>query len=185
MTNDKQIVESAYLTMRWQRGDRSSFDALVRLWERPLLYYLRRLAPSEAVAWEMLQETWIKVFRSLSSLRDSQSFPAFLYRIARNTAISRLRSPEFYETVGIVDEHPDPGSDVTIASLDDAEQVHQALERLPLLQREALTLYFLQDLSLEEMSSVLGIPIGTVKSRLHNGKTAMRQLLSKGENRDK
>ena len=91
MPNDKQMLESALLTVRWQRGDRSAFEEIVRLWERSLFYYLRRLAPSEADAWEFLQETWIKVFRSLNSLRDPHALPALLYRTALNTAISRLR----------------------------------------------------------------------------------------------
>jgi RNA polymerase sigma-70 factor (ECF subfamily) len=55
------------------------------------------------------------------------------------------------------------------------------LEQLPLAQREALTLFFLQDLSLEEMSVLLGVPIGTVKSRLHYAKQSLRKILSQGD----
>ena len=78
--------------MRWQRGEREAFDRIVELWERSLFYYLRRLAPSEADAWELMQETWLKVLKSLGKLRDPRSFPAYPYRTARNAAISRLRS---------------------------------------------------------------------------------------------
>lgn len=181
MASDKQTLESAVLAVRWQRGDRSAFEEIVRLWEQPLFYYLRRLAPSEADAWELLQETWLKLFRSLKSLRDPHTLPAFLYTTARNTAISRLRSPNCDDHESYPESTADVQSPDDIAAIDDAEQIHHALDQLPLLQREALTLYFLQDLSLQEMASVLEVPLGTVKSRLHYAKLALRNILSPGD----
>jgi RNA polymerase sigma-70 factor (ECF subfamily) len=79
------------LVVRWQRGDREAFAGIVEHWERSLFFYLRRLAPSEADAWELLQETWLKLLGSLKSLRDPHAFPAFLYATARNAAVSRFR----------------------------------------------------------------------------------------------
>ena len=184
MPQDKQLIESELLVVRWKRGDRDAFEGIVKLWERSLFYYLRRLVSSEADAWELLQETWLKVLRSLGSLRDPRAFPSFLYRTARNAAIARLRRPEFFEldaeAAQICDER---GADA-IADLHDAEQVHHALEQLPLLQREALTLFFLQELSLDEMAVLLGVPTGTVKSRLHYAKQAIRKILSQGDSHD-
>ena len=179
---DKQILESGILITRWQRGDRDAFESLVRLWERSLFYYLRRLAPTEADAWDLLQETWLKVFRSLKSLRDPHAFAAFLYTVARNAAITRLRIREAESSPLDADEALEPTC--AFIAFDDAEQVHHALDRLPLPQREVLTLYFLEELSIDEIAQVLGVPAGTVKSRLHYGKQAIRKLLSAGENHD-
>ena len=176
MLSDRQLLESALLVVRYQRGDRGVFEGIVQLWETSLFYYLRRLAPSEADAWELLQETWLKLFRSLASLRDPQAFPAFLYKTARNTAISRLRKRELVQVETYADEaHDESANHVDI--FDNAEQVHRALDQLPLLQREALTLYFLEDLSLDEMATLLEAPLGTVKSRLHYAKLAMCKIL--------
>lgn len=154
------------------------------MWERPLFYFLRRLTTTEADAWDLLQETWLKVLSSLKTLRDTRAFPAFLYQVARNTAISRLRHRKSDEHPTIsqcpLDESLESPED-EISLYDRAEQVHHALDQLPLPQREALTLYFLQDLSLEEIAAVLGVPVGTVKSRLHYGKWAIRRLLSPGD----
>jgi RNA polymerase sigma-70 factor (ECF subfamily) len=149
------------------------------MWERPLFYYLRRLADSEADTWDLLQETWLKAFRSLPSLRDPRTLPAFLYTTARHAAISRLRRRDGEESQTGIEEPS--ANDWTFVAFDDAEQVHHALDQLPLLQREALALYFLQDLSIDEMAGVLGVPVGTVKSRLHYGKQGIRKILSKGE----
>jgi RNA polymerase sigma-70 factor, ECF subfamily len=177
---DRQLLESALLVVRYQRGDRGAFEGIVRLWETSLFYYLRRLAPSEADAWELLQETWLKLFRSLGSLRDPQAFPAFLYKTARNTALSRLRKRGFADVENYPDEVHDESAGDDISAFDNADEVHRALDQLPLLQREALTLYFLEDLSLDEMAATLDVPVGTVKSRLHYAKLAMRMILTQG-----
>jgi RNA polymerase sigma-70 factor (ECF subfamily) len=103
MPDDKQMLESALLVTRWQRGDRTAFEGLVKLWEQPLFYYLRRLANSEADAWELLQETWLKILRSLKTLRDPMALPSFLYTTARNTAINRLRGTKYAEQLDALD----------------------------------------------------------------------------------
>jgi RNA polymerase sigma factor (sigma-70 family) len=152
----------------------------VKLWERSLFYYLRRLARSEEDAWDLLQETWLKVFRSMRSIREARTFPAYLYTTARNTALSRLRIRQPDDSSG-ASEDATANADCTFIAFDDAEQVHHALDQLPLPQREALTLYFLEELSIEEIATVLDVPPGTVKSRLHYAKQAIRKLISNGD----
>jgi RNA polymerase sigma-70 factor (ECF subfamily) len=169
------------LVTQFQRGDRTAFEKLVHMWERSLFYYLRRLAPSEADTWDLLQETWLKVFRSLKSMREPRTFPAFLYATARHAAISKWRRAELEEKTATSDPGENSVSDYTFVAFDDAEQVHHALDQLPLLQREAVTLYFLEDLSIDEIAQVLGVAVGTVKSRLHYGKQAIRKIISDGD----
>jgi RNA polymerase sigma-70 factor (ECF subfamily) len=181
LSADKQILESAILVTRCQRGDREAFAGIVRLWERPLFYYLRRLAPSEADAWDLLQDTWLRVFRAIKTLRDPRTLPAFLYTIARNVALARLCLRPEPEQQQAFDLQTGGGLDCAFLAFDDAERVHHALDRLPLAQREALTLYFLEDLSIDEIAGVLGVPAGTVKSRLHYGKQAIRNILTNGD----
>jgi RNA polymerase sigma-70 factor (ECF subfamily) len=79
-----------------------------------------------------------------------------------------------------LEEHPDTewlDQDDTEFDRENAEQVHVALRRLPAVQREVLTLFFLEDLAIEEIADVVGIPPGTVKSRLFHAKRALRKIL--------
>jgi RNA polymerase sigma factor (sigma-70 family) len=88
-----------------------------------------------------------------------------------------LRRLDLKSDVGDVDSIPDDSATDEVAILDNAEHVHHALDQLPVVQREVLTLFFLQDLSLEQMAELLRVPLGTVKSRLHYAKIAIRQAL--------
>lgn len=177
MLSEKDILESAILVVRFQRGDRTAFEAIVRTWEQRLFYYIRRLVPTEADAWELLQETWLRLFRSLSALRDPRTLPSFLYTTARNTTMSRLRRRS-HEVRALTEGSHEECANDAIACFDNAELVQHALDQLPFAQREVLALYFLEDLSLEEIASVLQVPLGTVKSRLHYAKVAIRKLIS-------
>jgi RNA polymerase sigma factor (sigma-70 family) len=185
MLSDRQILECELLVLRCRQGDTSAFEMIVRMWERSLFYYLRRLASSEEDAWDLLQETWLKTFRSIHALRDPRSLPSFLYTTARNAAVSRLRNGKLGRelTCPLDEECLDVAGD-NQSVFDDAEHVHHALDRLPLPHREILTLYFLEDLSHEEIARLLAIPLGTVKSRLHYAKLAIQKLLHEGDRHD-
>ena len=92
--SDADLILCEMLVLRCQRRDPSAAEELVAFFEKPLLYYLRRLVRSEDDAWDLFQETWISIFRTLLGLRDPRTLPAFLYRTARNHALARLRHRE-------------------------------------------------------------------------------------------
>jgi RNA polymerase sigma-70 factor (ECF subfamily) len=174
------LILCEMLVLRFQRNDHSAANELVALFEKPLLYYLRRLVGSEDDAWDLFQETWISTFRTLHSLRDPRALPAFLYKTGRNRAMLFLRRRNadlrLYltaETLHACDER-EPNF-----TSEDAAAVHAGIDKLALPHREALTLYFLQDLTIDEIAMVLGIPPGTVKSRLHYAKQALSEFLDK------
>lgn len=180
--SDKETIYYELLVLRCHRGQKSAFERLFRAWERPLYYYIRRLVDDEQVAWQILQETWLKVLRGIRRLREPRKLPAWLYSVARKTAMNHLRAEyakqAFFEQNGNVADTAD--YDHT-TDFDDAEEVHYGLERLSLPHREVLTLFFLQDLSVEEIAGVLEIPVGTVKSRLYYAKRSLKAELEKEE----
>ncbi len=181
---DKNTILQELLVLRCQRGEKQAFDDLIRLWEDRLFYYVRRLTASEEDAWDALQQTWIKVFKGIRLLREPERLPAWLYRTARCAAMSHWRS------LRRAQDHLEEGdvANEFFASeendrFDDAEEVHRGMSLLSVAHREALTLFFLEDLSLDEMAEVLEISPGTVKSRLHYAKQALRVVLERKEER--
>ena len=178
MPRDKDAVARELLALRCRRGDRAALEELIRTWQPPVLYFIRRLVRDETDAWDVLQKTWIRVLNGIGSLSDPQSLTPWLYRVARNTALSHARSREAsHESL---EDHPDAFTgdpDDGQLEFEDAEQVHRGLLALSLAHREVLTLFFLEDLSVEEVAAVLGVPPGTVKSRLHYAKRALRKVI--------
>ncbi len=171
--------------LRCQRGQRDAFEELISAWERRLFYYIRRLVRDEEEAWSLLQEVWIKVLRSIRQLHDPNRLPVWLYALTRNTVMShhRFRYDHASKQDPLVIDPPDVGD--PYARLEDAEQVHHALAKVPSADREVLTLFFLRDLSIGEVAEVLQIPTGTVKSRLFKARKSLRAvLIPEGENDD-
>jgi RNA polymerase sigma-70 factor (ECF subfamily) len=167
---EKEAIYYELLVLRCRRGQKDALEELVR--------------NDEQTTWQVLQETWVKVLPGIKKLREPRKLPAWLYSIARKTAISHLRAEykkqALFEADGSADNIEQDNCEL---SLDDAEQVHYGLGRISLPHREILTLFFLQDLSLEEIAGVLSIPRGTGKSRLHYAKRALRAVLEKEERR--
>lgn len=164
------------LVAQAQQGDASAFQVLVRACEPRLLYFIRRFEQDEHRAADVMQDVWLTVFEKLRRLRSANAFRGWVYRIAHDRLVTHIRrdrrSPQLMDV-----------SDADVASVDEfvrselAEAVHEALGRLSADHRAVLTLRFLEDLSLAEIAEVLRERLGTVKSRLHYAKAALRRRL--------
>jgi RNA polymerase sigma factor (sigma-70 family) len=182
---DKEAIYYELLVLRCRQGQKNAFEELIRMWEKRLFYYIRRLVDDEHDAWQILQETWVKVLRSIRKLREPRKLPAWLYSTARNTAITHLRHE--YARQSLLENNENISNEMgpdLMLKFDDAEQVHYGLGKLSLPHREVLTLFFLQDFSLEEVAAVLDRPIGTVKSRLYYAKRSLKAVLQEKEQRN-
>lgn len=92
---EKQAIYYELLVLRCQQGQKEAFEELVRNWEKRLFFYVRRLVDDEQDAWQMLQQTWVKVLRGIKKLRQPRKLPAWLYGIAHNTAIDHFKNKAF------------------------------------------------------------------------------------------
>lgn len=174
MPRDREAVFRELLTARCQQGDRAAWEELVRMWDGRLYYFIRRLIRHDADAFDVLQKTWLRIMRGLPSLDDPQKLVPWLYRIARNTTYSHAKMHD--SAHDLLSDRDDELTDTASirTEFEDAEQVHRGLESLTVPHREVLTLAFLEEMSVEDVATVLGIPPGTVKSRMHFAKRALR-----------
>ncbi len=182
MAPDVRRPRDELLVLKYQLGDVSAFEELMRRWEPKLLYYLRRLVPQEADAWDALQRTWLAAFRGLRRLKEPQALRAWLYRVARNQAVSFCRAEFVHRSR--VDQDADP-DDVAVLQWEpdpeEAEIVHTAIASLSLLHREVVVLHFLEQMPLQEIAEIVGSPVGTVKSRLHHAKRLLKRRLESNQ----
>jgi RNA polymerase sigma-70 factor, ECF subfamily len=177
--NPADELAERIVVLRARGGDLAAFHELVTMYDARLLYYVRRLGCGDVNACQdVLQETWLQVFRSLGKLAAPEAFRTWVYRIAYCRAMTqaRMRSNDHASTEDMVTaEGIDDWNELSL--LEDAEFVHQALERLSPAHREVLTLRFIEDMDVKDIAEVIGCSEGTAKSRLHYAKAALRALL--------
>jgi RNA polymerase sigma-70 factor (ECF subfamily) len=176
MNDASERLSEQLLVLRCQAGDENAFEELVASYHRRLRYYLRRILPRADRADDVLQEVWMAVFRGLPRLADPASFPAWLYRIARDKASVQWRGRPPERSMDLSESAAEPESNGEFRP-EDAQEIHASLDRLAPEQREILVLRFLNDLTYEQIAEVLGCPIGTVRSRLHYAKSALREAI--------
>ena len=179
--SETEQIEEKLLVMRAQAREAGAFPQLVARYERRLLYYIHRLLGNDVDREDVLQEVWIRVFLKINTLRAPEAFRVWLYKVAHDVAMSQLRQRKRHEMASwneAVEEEVAERSDWNeLELLDRAEFVHEALEQLSLPHREVLTLRFLEELELTEIAQVVGCRVGTIKSRLHYAKAAIRHLM--------
>lgn len=184
--NGADVLEQMQV-LRAQTGDTEAYCLLFRKYNRKLLYYLRRLLDEPADADDVLQDVWLSVLRQIGKLKEPRAFRTWLYRIARNHAISRLRKKRKTgnltqaEEVELVDDVESVDDDVIQQY--SAASVHQALGKLGARHRDVLTLRFLEQLSYDEIANIVDCSVGTIRSRIHYAKKKLKEILTNHEKR--
>jgi RNA polymerase sigma-70 factor (ECF subfamily) len=169
-----------WIALRCQSGEAGAFEDLVRAMERPLLYYAASLTGNPDSGLDVLQEVWIKAFRGIGKLKDPSALRSWLYTITHGIAVDRIRRNSSRERAETVELENFQEAEEPSFSEEDAAAIHQALSEIGLKHREVLVLHFLDDLSIAEIAKVVGCSEGTVKSRMHYAKRAMKGILSGG-----
>lgn len=177
MNTPARRIRDEWIALRCRTGEVGAFAELVAEMERPLLYYAAKLLTNEDAAFDVLQEVWLTAFRAIRRLEDPRTVRSWLYRITHDRAIDRIRHDRSRDRAekSRAENHPEEVEEAFAA--EDAEALHRAVDRIELKHREVIVLHFLEDLSINEIASIIGEPAGTVKSRIHYAKRALREAL--------
>ena len=155
---------------RWREGDRDAFEEVVDRYGLQLLRTARLILRDEALAEDAVQDTFVKAWQRIGSLRDEDPGP-WLTRIAMNESISTYRRRHRFQA--LTERFGRLGGGTREVSSEARLDLAHALDQLNVEQRAAVALHYYQDLSVEETARALKVPVDTVKSRL---KTALRRL---------
>jgi len=169
---------SSELVERAQRGDHEAFDALATAAYHRMYAIARRILRDGYAAEDAVQDALVRAWRDLRALRDPERFDAWLHRLLVNACMDHVerRKRRSVEVPGL---DLDPGAaDDRLGQLVDRDELERAFLQLPVGQRAALVLTHYVGLSAPEVGAILGIPPGTVASRLHYGARAMRAAIA-------
>jgi len=187
-----QAAEEAQLVAELQAGSDDAFAYVLERYRNPIYSVVAQILISEADAADVLQNVFVKVFRGIGQFHGQSSLKTWLYRIAVREALNFRRGwfrRHFHEPFSIDDEPLEPAADLARApagsgpyeTLEQSERqqlVKAALETLPRTYRAVLVLREMEEMPYEEIAETLGVPEGTVKSRLMRGRELLRRKLS-------
>jgi RNA polymerase sigma-70 factor (ECF subfamily) len=187
MEVNRQVDADRDLVAAAARGDVAAFEKLVQRHQTRLVGYLRGLTNTESDAEDLAQEAFLRAYRSLKGFRGTSSFRTWLYQIATNAFRNWLekRRNQAPVNAGSIDAPP-PGMDEAVEPMGEEnpeaqrlqrDAIDRALAQLPEDQREAVLLRDVEGFEYREIAEQLGVPLGTVESRIFRGRTKLKELL--------
>jgi RNA polymerase sigma factor (sigma-70 family) len=184
--------QEASLVRACKEGDQTAFNLLVWRWEKPLFNFTYKYVGDAHLAQDLVQETFVRMLRSIQGYEHRGAFSTWLYRIAVNLCKDHFRKKklpmvslnDYYTTssgdrVYVQDRVPDDGprSDEAMAAAHREELVRRLIAGLPEEQRIVILMKEYQALTFREIAEILEVPDGTIKARLYRGLRTMREQL--------
>lgn len=172
------------------KGDQNAYAEIVELYKDKVFHISYRMLGNVHEAEDVAQEAFIRAYVNIHNYQLDKKFSTWLYRIATNLTIDRIRKkkPDYYldsaveGTEGLTMYSQLASNEAIpedkVISMELQERVQQEIYALPPKYRSVIVLKYLEDLSLKEIGEILDLPIGTVKTRIHRGREALRKRLS-------
>lgn len=172
------------------KGDQNAFADIVSLYQHKLYQVCYRMLGNKQESEDIAQEAFVRAYMNLHTFDQKRKFSTWLYRIATNLCIDRIRKkkPDYYldaEVTGtegldlysqIASEDQLP--EETLEQMELQDRIQYEIGRLPDKYRTVVVLKYIEELSLQEISEILDMPLGTVKTRIHRGREALRKQLN-------
>lgn len=153
-----------------------AFDQLVKKYQSPVRrFFLHQTCGDRELSDDLAQDTFIKAYTSLASFKNLSSFSTWLYRIAYNVFYDYIRSKK--ETADLETYQVDAHWNTTQKDIGKQMDIYRALATLKELERTCITLFYMEDQSIEKIAGITGCPVGTVKSHLSRAKDKMAVYL--------
>jgi RNA polymerase sigma-70 factor (ECF subfamily) len=173
MEDNLSNIENQILVMDAQQGSSTAMDQLIQRWQRKLWDHAFRLTGKREAAWDITQQSWLGIIKGLRKLRDPANFREWAYKITTNKSIDWIRKNSRARQIN-VDQIRDPQTKAP-----DDTGIKELLQKLDMRKRAVLSLHYFEQLSISEISTVLDIPKGTVKSRLVSARKELKELWQK------
>ena len=178
MKKGREQIYDELIVIKCLQGQEEAFEELVQRFQKRLWNYAFKVTGSESAAWDIVQETWIGVIKGLKKLEDLSLFRSWIYRILNNKCADFLRKQQAQIRLNNKIAE-DTISEKNTDTNEETEILYKAIMGLLPEQRALLMLRFHENFDINEISKILKIPAGTVKSKLHRTVTELRNLVER------
>jgi len=176
-------VEDQFLIRQILSGNTNAFRFLVLRYQKQIFRYLRSFGIVDAQVEEIAQDIFVKAFKNLSTYdHEKNQFNTWLFAIAKHSALNAISKHSAKNEILSEEEPEEIDTSTPLSALEQTilkKNLDQSIRQLPLQFRNVITLFHFNEMSLEEISEVEQCNVGTVKSRLHRGKTMLRDIILK------
>jgi len=181
----RKVKEDVLIVLAAMAGDLEAFDELVRRYRPAVLAVAHQVSGSWDDAEDATQETFLTVLKTLPTLRDPHKFGAWLYAIARHQAMKHLNHKQRWEFDELLLERweaqVEEDTFERMEKRERYEQLHKALQDLPEMYRLVIWLHYFEDMPLKRIASFLGVPLTTVKWRMHEAKRLLKERMNEAK----
>jgi len=163
-------------------GDNEAYEEIIKRYENKLIRYIKYLVPKTDDAEDIVQTTFIKAYENLNNFKQEYKFSSWIYRIAHNEAINRLKKKyqeTFFPDFDLISLSSKETPETEYEKKELASTLMKCLNMLPVKYRGVLTLYYLEDKQYEDISIILKIPKGTVATRINRAKAKLKEICIK------
>jgi len=175
-------LDEEYLVLRAQAGSNKAFDILYRSYNPSLIRFSYRLCHNEQLALDAVQDAWITITRTFASLANPAMFRSRVFKAVRWRTIDQMRKREnnmialddSLAADNLSEENPWATSN----------QIATLVRKLPEVEKQCVYLFYLEEMTLKEISAVFDVPTGTVKSRLNRARKRLRKIIEEEDNAD-
>jgi RNA polymerase sigma factor (sigma-70 family) len=174
--SDQEIIDSV------RKGNDSDYSIIVNRYKNKAFSMLKRMLKNEFESEEVLQDCFLKVYNSLNTFKGEAKFSTWFYRIVYNTALTRLSSQKRKTETEMtsVEDHFNLESEYRsdeIEKKDVNQLIHDTISKLPERYSAVITMFYLNEMRIEEISEVMGISVSNVKVMLHRSRNSLRDLI--------
>lgn len=161
-----------------QSGDVLAFEILVKRYQKRLFSFVYRVVRDQFASEEVIQDTFYNIYKTIDRIETNRKFSTYLFSAARNQAISYLRS--IHKTIPITEQEIDDDESIyeKLIAIEKKQTVNQALSKIESKYRRVLKFYYFDDLSYEQISSKLKLPLNTIRTHLKRAKDALKKFIT-------
>ena len=182
MKKTREHIFDELLVLQYQGGNKESLTLLIKRWHKKMISHSYRFTKNIEASKDIVQESWILIFKKLFDLKDPALFRVWAYSIVSHKSIDWIRKQQKERrSIEMYKEEESENNAVKDSSRELIHSLKSEIQKLPDKQHIVLNLFYIENFTIQEIGNILGLKTGTVKSRLFNAREHLKKCITKNK----